>query len=281
MNKSLFIRSVEDKINFLDLWQETFKVGTEHKKERFKDDKVEIDFWKEYSKGFDKIPNLYEYAPHIFDRLLRLTGKNKKLLEFGCGTGKFTIPMAKYSKNIIGVDQSKEMLDILKEKIDKNNFHNISIMNSKIEDLEEVKVNSIYCVNAFYRVQNPRKLFEKLMNFADEKIILVWTMQRSIYDDILNSTDIKGIDRNQEYIFIINILYEMGIDPSMMMETAYKNIEVEDINKNLNELLDYSKKYHLNYNYLEDKFRENLFTKDEKLYFKSKQRVAIIYFDTK
>ncbi len=206
-----------------------------------------------------------------------IIGKDKKLLEFGCGTGKFTVPMAQYAKSIIAVDQSKEMLAILEEKIAAKSVSNIEIVNSKIED---AKVDSIYCINAFYRVKDPKKLFAKLINFASDKVVIVWTMQRSIYDAILNSTSEKGIDRKQEYIYIINILYEMGIDPSVIIETAYKNIEIETLDEHFTALKSYAENYHLNYDYLVAQFKAGVFEDNGKLYYRSKQKIALIYFET-
>ncbi len=280
MNHSLFSTRIKGKVDFLDMWRQTLEAGDDYKRERNKSDAVELEFWREFSKQFEARPNLYDYAPHIFDKLLQLVGKDKKLLEFGCGTGKFTLPMAQQAKSIVAVDQSAEMLAILEEKIAVRAVSNIEVVNSKIEDVKIAVVDSVYCINAFYRVMDPRRLFEKLIGFASDKVVIVWTMQRSIYDAILNSTKEKGIDRKQEYIYIVNILYEMGIDPSVVVETAYKNIEIETLEEHFAALKDYAEGYRLNYDDLIEQFKANLFEDAGKLYYKSKQKIAMIYFET-
>ncbi len=280
MNHSLFTTSLKGEVDFLDMWRKTLEAGDDYKRERNKYDAVELEFWREFSKQFEARPNLYDYAPHIFDKLVQLVGTDKKLLEFGCGTGKFTVPMAQYAKSIVAVDQSKEMLAILEDKIAAKAVSNIEVVNSKIEDANLAKVDSIYCINAFYRVKDPVKLFNKFINFARDKVVIVWTMQRSIYDAILNSTSEKGIDRKQEYIYIVNILYEMGIDPSVIIETAYKNIEIETLEEHFTVLKSYAESYHLNYDYLVAQFKAGLFEDNGKIYYRSKQKIALIYFET-
>jgi len=41
------------------------------------------------------------------------------VLEFGCGTGGITLNLAKYCQKVIGVDVSKEMLDISMKRLRK------------------------------------------------------------------------------------------------------------------------------------------------------------------
>jgi putative AdoMet-dependent methyltransferase len=57
-------------------------------------------------------------------RSLGITG-NDTILDFGCGTGGIALNLAKYSKKVIGVDISREMLDILEEKAKNQNINNI------------------------------------------------------------------------------------------------------------------------------------------------------------
>jgi ubiquinone/menaquinone biosynthesis C-methylase UbiE len=49
------------------------------------------------------------------------------VLDFGCGTGEIALNLAQYSKKVIGVDLSPEMLNILKTKAEKQNITNIEI----------------------------------------------------------------------------------------------------------------------------------------------------------
>ncbi len=49
-------------------------------------------------------------------KLLGLANKNKNALDAGCGDGKFAFQIAKYFLSITGIDVSKELLKIARQK---------------------------------------------------------------------------------------------------------------------------------------------------------------------
>lgn len=60
---------------------------------------------------------LHDKAPQDeLDFYLSYAGKNKKILEIMCGSGRFLVPFLEYGYNIRGVDFSAEMLEKLKLK---------------------------------------------------------------------------------------------------------------------------------------------------------------------
>ena len=281
MNYSKYIDILESRygVDFNNLWKETLHLKGEYNKKRAFSDKEESDFWEDFSKKYDSIPSLYDYGPESFEKLLSIVGENKKLLEFGCGTGKFTIPMAKKSKEIKAVDLSKHMLYKLDEKIKNENILNIKLFNSKFEDFQFDEFDSIYSINGNYRIFDMESALKKMNNAAREKVVIVWTMQRNIYDSIINQTFAKGIDRCQEYIHIINILYKIGIDPNLEFLTVNKPIDIDDISVNYCEIKDICENYNLPYEFARKKFDESLISENGKLVYMCKLKVAYIYFE--
>jgi ubiquinone/menaquinone biosynthesis C-methylase UbiE len=72
-------------------------------------------FARVYDVFMDNIP--YEEWAAYVERLLNKQGiKKGLLLDLGCGTGNFTQMMAKKGYDMIGVDNSEEMLEIAQEK---------------------------------------------------------------------------------------------------------------------------------------------------------------------
>lgn len=214
MNKSRFIMDTNEKYNvdFQKLWQESILSKSDYNVKRALDDKVESKFWEKFAPQYDNRGTLYDYAPETFDMLLNIMGENKTIIEIGCGTGKFTLPMAKYSKEIVAIDFSKHMLSVIKKKIQNNNIDNIVTKWGKWEDVNINKVDTIFNVNAIYRMWNIKDSIIKMDAHAREKVVLVWTLQRSMFDSVFLELGMPGVRTNSDYIYIQNILYELGID---------------------------------------------------------------------
>ena len=74
-----------------------------------------------YAFGKSHVEHLSEYRSgdpeKIFkEKLLGLANKSKKALDVGCGDGKFAFQIAKYFLSITGIDISKELLKIARQK---------------------------------------------------------------------------------------------------------------------------------------------------------------------
>lgn len=74
-----------------------------------------------YAFGSGHVRRISEYTngdpERIFKKkLLDLAGKDRHVLDAGCGDGKFAFQIAKYFSDIIGIDTSKELLEIAGQK---------------------------------------------------------------------------------------------------------------------------------------------------------------------
>ena len=74
-----------------------------------------------YAFGKSHVNHLSEYPngdPELIfkEKLIGLASKKENALDVGCGDGKFTFHIAKYFLSIVGIDLSKELLFIAKQK---------------------------------------------------------------------------------------------------------------------------------------------------------------------
>lgn len=67
----------------------------------------------------------------MYISLLQSVGA-QTVIELGCGTGRLTYDLAVCGFDVIGVDDSAQMLDIAKTKLE--NFNNVILYNSKMEE---------------------------------------------------------------------------------------------------------------------------------------------------
>ena len=77
--------------------------------------------WDEYAKGWDTDPAVIEYAGNAYKALsAEINLNNLSVLDFGSGTGELTEIVSLKVKNIVALDPSPKMIDLLNAKNLKN-----------------------------------------------------------------------------------------------------------------------------------------------------------------
>ena len=66
--------------------------------------------------------------------LIKMIGNCESVLDSGCGHGEFTIKMGKYANNIIGFDNSKELIKIADETLKESKIENVSFVYAWTKD---------------------------------------------------------------------------------------------------------------------------------------------------
>lgn len=107
----------------------------------------------EYDNEHQKFRNFEDEVEDIVEKL-NITN-NDTVLDFGCGTGEIALNLAKHSQKVICVDISREMLDVVEEKANKQNIDNIEthlagFLTYNHEDCD--KVDKIVSLFAFHHL---------------------------------------------------------------------------------------------------------------------------------
>lgn len=131
-----------------------------------RDQEIYDDF---YSKHYDaiflnKTKNNYEIGK-ITD--LEKKNKNTKILDIGCGTGNHVDLLNKKHYEVIGIDQSKDMIKKAKLKFPKCEFINNNFFNN---DFEYNSFTHILCLGrTIYEIKNKQEFFEKCYSLLNYK----------------------------------------------------------------------------------------------------------------
>lgn len=75
------------------------------------------------------------------ERLIENLPKYENVLDIGCGHGDFTIKMAQYARNIIGMDFSEEMIKCANKYLLENNVINVKFYHGNIKEVNNLKEN--------------------------------------------------------------------------------------------------------------------------------------------
>ncbi len=104
-------------------------------------------FAEVYDNVIDQSKNFLLFLKNLIDK-----SSNVKIADLGCGTGKFTIPLALQGFEVTGFDSSQEMLAVAKRKAEQAGAK-ICFQESLIEEINQAKefdyVVSCDCLNHF------------------------------------------------------------------------------------------------------------------------------------
>jgi ubiquinone/menaquinone biosynthesis C-methylase UbiE len=136
----------------------------------------------------------------------------ESLLDVGCGVGNLSLRLASSLTHIHALDYSHEMLDILQENAKKQDVHNIhTIEASWYDDWENIPPADIVIASRSMEVKDMKEALEKLNDKANKRVYISYKMGGSfLSDDILNAMQ-RQIIKKPDYIYLVNILYQMGI----------------------------------------------------------------------
>jgi len=104
-----------------------------------------------------------DQSTYFLSFLARFHGtKGARVLDMGCGTGKFSIPLAEKGFKVTGLDYSKEMLAIARKRAAAKKLK-IGFVGERIESFRPAEkfdyVVSCDCINHFYEDEGLKKAF--------------------------------------------------------------------------------------------------------------------------
>jgi 2-polyprenyl-3-methyl-5-hydroxy-6-metoxy-1,4-benzoquinol methylase len=101
-------------------------------------DHFQID-WNEHASYWDEDKNAIIYNNRVMDTLNDVLNiQDLRIMDFGCGTGLLTDRMSKKAREIVAIDASKKMLEVLKAK----KYKKVSAIHGKLS-IETIEKNPV------------------------------------------------------------------------------------------------------------------------------------------
>ena len=154
------------------------------------------------------------------------------LLDIGCGVGNLSLLISPKVKEVYSLDFSSRMLEILDENAKKENIRNIKTINASwYDEWNNVPKADLVIASRCLEVKDMQMALEKLNKQALKKVVLTYKVGGSFLNDDILKVMNKKINKKPDYIYIINILYNMGINASLNFissegrSTRYLNVE--------------------------------------------------------
>jgi len=150
-----------------------------------------------------------------FLKLLNLE-KIDTLLDVGCGVGNLSLKLAPKLSKVYCLDYSTKMLELLNENAKKQNINNITTINkSWYDSWDDISKADLVIASRSMEVKDMKEALEKLNNKANKKVVISYKVGGSFVSDEILDVLQKDIIKKPDYIYLLNILYSMGITATL------------------------------------------------------------------
>ncbi|OGN88365.1 MAG: hypothetical protein A2158_02215 [Chloroflexi bacterium RBG_13_46_14] len=119
-----------------------------------------LSFWDFYAAVFDSLPNHFEPYRVLLDQIVdevSIHTKQGKILDAGCGTGNFSIALAKKGYDVVGIDYADGMLRRAEKKKKKLSIENMIFLKLDLEEKLTIPDNyfdAVISIHTLYTLSN-------------------------------------------------------------------------------------------------------------------------------
>lgn len=140
----------------------------------------------------------------------------ESLLDVGCGVGNISIKAAQKVEQVYALDYSDVMLELLNENMQKQSVQNISpIQASWEDDWHDIPKADIVLASRSMEVVDMKDALTKINEKAKKRVYITYKVGGSFVDKKILKALNKQIFDKPDYIYVLNILYGMGINPTL------------------------------------------------------------------
>lgn len=185
-----------------------------------------INLWDEKADYFGDytIPTVNDdkFIKYLKDE--NLIRKDFKVLDIGCGGGKYTLALSSYCSHIYGIDLSPKMIEYANYNKNKFNINNTSFSCEDWHDIDIKKSNLYKNFDLVFASMTPAiqsaSTFEKMSEASRHYCVLRSNIKRKdlIYDQLRKILNISIEENSLNFLYAFNMLYLQGYAPNINYE---------------------------------------------------------------
>ena len=218
-------QSIED-INFQKLWQKARKKRAWSSKGA-----------KDWDKKASSFASRNTKAPYIDLILSKLPiTPDCTVLDIGSGPGTLAVPIAKKASSVTAIDYAANMLNTLEELAKNDGVTNISTIQCAWEDdwqAKGVTPHDIAIASRSLNVEDLSMALEKINNYSKKYVFLVDRITPTPFEPAAFSAIGRKFESGPDYIYTINILYQLGIHPHVDIIELDRKMQFPDFSSAL------------------------------------------------
>ncbi|MFN2557369.1 MAG: class I SAM-dependent methyltransferase [Nitriliruptorales bacterium] len=155
-------------------------------------------------------------------RLREVVGPSTSVVDVGAGSGRFALPLASVAREVIAVDSSRVMLELLREEAQRRGLDNVRTVHGSWEEVDGVEGDIVLCAYVLPLVADAVRFLERLDAAARHRVFVYLA---AVTSDLLIEPlwrHLHGLPRPPAPSFIdaVAVLREVGIDPRVEVVQA-------------------------------------------------------------
>ena len=167
------------------------------------------------------------------DRFIELLNPQPEwsLLDAGCGPGTLALPLASQVRKVSGIDFSKKMLEILAQKAAEQGLDNIRLHHCSWEDNWQhhgIAPHDVAIASRSLAVVDLKAALVKLTAHARMKVVITDRVGHGPFDPDAFAAINRPLSTGPDYIYTINLLYQMGYLPKIDYIELEKEVPYAD-----------------------------------------------------
>ena len=144
-----------------------------------------------------------------------------RILDIGCGSGQFTVELAKKTKKVVGLDFSEKMLNYASANATAEGLKNTEFIHSDWDHFHYTEPFDLVIASMSPAIHKPDHLY-KMMAYSRGYCYLSSFVERhsSLKEKLYRLTDQSYVRQFNKINYIFNLLWTKGVFPELTYETG-------------------------------------------------------------
>ena len=207
-------------VNYVQLWRDLVRLGEERRKRKTKGNSA--DQWQGKAAVFDqRVNERWQQQDSSRTFVLQTLNEfpNSTVIDIGTGSGAWVSLMSPLAKSITAIDPSESMLSQIKQRIENEKLKHVNILKGCWPEVKVDRHDICFCSHAMYGAEDLPAFIRGMQDSTNKRIIL---LIRAPGEAGLMAQAMKMVwghpYDSPNYQIAINILWQMGIFPNVIME---------------------------------------------------------------
>lgn len=260
--------------DWAQLWSDLVRVQTPEREKDFWKEKSNRRRWAKPDSSRDFIVAQLEAAP------------GSTLLDIGAGTGKWSILLSRYARQVTAIDPSPTMLQAMQENLQSEAVTNVRVIAGAWPEMTVEPHDFSLCSHAMYGSADLPAFIRRMVQVTRRLCFLV--LRAPTIDGIMAGAAMRVWGHpydSPNFQVAYNVLLQMGIYPNVLMEngglwTPWKNASIEEALAEVKHRLGLGPSGEHD-EFMIDLLRRRLILEDGQYVWPRSVRSALIYWDVR